>query len=100
VEASSEKHCRPDEEYDVHDECLREIYEHLVPKARQVFAALGQDAEGRSIEELMQATRLTTQRVRVALAELRGATLATHDVPACLTLNGRRLRKLLQTAGQ
>ena len=84
----------------MHEECLKEIYEHLVPEARAVFAVLGQDTEGRSIEELMQATRLTTHHVRVALAELRGATLATHDVPTCLTLNGRRLRKLLQTAGQ
>jgi hypothetical protein len=84
----------------MHDECLREIYEHLVPEARDVLTVLGQDTEGRSIEELMQATRLTTHHVRVALAELRGATLATHNVPACLTLNGRRLWRLLRTVGQ
>ena len=79
----------------MHDECLREIYEHLVPEARKVFVVLSNDAEGRSIEELMQIARLSTHRVRLALSELRGATLATRNVPARLTVNGQRLRKLL-----
>jgi hypothetical protein len=84
----------------MHDECLNEIYTHLVPEARQVFAVLGGDAEGRSLEELMQIAHLSTHRVRVALAELRGATLATRSVPVRLTFNGQRLQDLLRTAEQ
>ncbi len=84
----------------MHDECLKEIYDCLSPEARKVFAVLSNSPEGHSIEELMQAARLSTHRVRISLAELRGATLVTRSTPACLTANGRQLREILKAAAR
>jgi len=82
------------------DECLKELYDCLSPEARKVFAVLSNSPEGRGVEELMQAARLSTHRVRVALAELRGATLVTRSTPVCLTANGRQLREALGLAAR
>ena len=81
----------------MHDECLREIYTRLSPEAQKVFVVLDGSPEGCSIEDLMQTARLSTHRVRIALSELRGATLATRNTPTRLTANGRQLRDLLSS---
>jgi len=81
----------------MHDECLREIHDHLGTESRTVFLTLGNNPDGGySIEELMRATRLTTHRVRMALAELRGATLLHTRGRTRLTTNGRQLWMLLR----
>ena len=81
----------------MHDECLREIHTHLSPEARKIFTVLDDSPEGHSIEDLMQTARLSTHRVRIALSELRGATLATRSTPTRLTANGRQLRDILSS---
>jgi len=79
------------------DECLKEIYDCLSPDARKVLAVLTDAPEGHSLEGLMQAARLSTHRMRLALSELCGATLVRRMTgkPAYLTANGRRLQVLL-----
>jgi hypothetical protein len=82
------------------DECLREIYGQLSREARQVWAVLDDGHEGYSVEQLMQATRLSTHRVRMALAELRGATLVVGGTPVRLASNGMELRALLKQGAE
>ena len=81
----------------MHDECLREIHTHLSPGARKIFTVLNDSPEGHSIEDIMRSARLSTHRVRIALSELRGATLVTRDTPTRLTVNGWQLRDLLSS---
>jgi hypothetical protein len=80
----------------MHDDCLLELYQYLMPDARGVFDTLA-PLDSSTMEGLMLAGQLTTQQVRKGVWGLAstGLIIYTPGRPVQLSANGSRLASLL-----
>jgi hypothetical protein len=84
------------EDIQMHDDCLLELYQYLMPDARGVFDALAPLGSS-TMEGLMLAGQLTTQQVRKGVWGLASTGLIVYNPgrPVQLSKNGTRLATLL-----
>ena len=80
----------------MHDDCLLELYQYLMPDARGVFDALA-PLDSSTMEGLMLAGQLTTQQVRKGVWGLASTGLIVYSPgrPVEMSTNGTRLAELL-----
>jgi len=84
------------EDIQMHDDCLLELYQYLMPDAKGVFDALAPLGSS-TMEGLMLAGQLTTQQVRKGVWGLASTGLIVYSPgrPVEMSTNGRRLAELL-----
>jgi hypothetical protein len=84
------------EDIQMHNDCLLELYQYLMPDARGVFDALAPLGSS-TMEGLMLAGQLTTQQVRKGVWGLASTGLIVYNPgrPVQLSKNGARLATLL-----
>ena len=80
----------------MHDDCLLELYQYLMPDAKGVFDALAPLGSS-TMEGLMLAGQLTTQQVRKGVWGLASTGLIVYSPgrPVEMSTNGTRLAELL-----
>jgi hypothetical protein len=80
----------------MHDDCLLELYQYLMPDAKGVFDTLAPLGSS-TMEGIMLAGQLTTQQVRKGVWGLAstGLIIYTPGRPIQLSANGSRLASLL-----
>ena len=78
------------------DDCLLELYQHLIPDAKGVFDVLT-SLEASTMEGIMLAGQLTTQQVRKGVWGLASTGLIQYrpGQPVQISANGIRLATLL-----